>query len=54
MFRRIDDFLRCWKEESGKTLDVFKAVPDAALDRAVAPGHRDLRRLAWHLVESPH
>jgi uncharacterized damage-inducible protein DinB len=52
MFRRIDDFLRCWKEESGKTLDVFKAVPDAALDRAVAPGHRDLRRLAWHLVES--
>ncbi len=52
MFRRIDDFLACWKDESAKTLEVFKAVPDSAMDKAITPEHRDLRRLAWHLVES--
>ena len=30
---------------------VFEAIPDQALDAAISDGHRDLRRLAWHLVE---
>ena len=52
MFRRIDDFLACWQEESRKTLEVFQAIPDGALATSVTPQHRDLRRLGWHLVES--
>ena len=52
MFRRLDDFQASWKEESAKTLTIFNAIPDAALNTAVTPDHRDLRRLAWHLVES--
>jgi uncharacterized damage-inducible protein DinB len=52
MFRRLDDFLDSWKEESTKTLTILNAIPDAALKTAVTPAHRDLRRLAWHLVES--
>jgi uncharacterized damage-inducible protein DinB len=52
MFRRLDDFQACWKEESAKTLTIFNAIPDTALNTAVTPDHRDLRRLAWHLVES--
>jgi len=52
MFRRLDDFLTSWKEESGHTLAVFNAVADGAMSTAVTPEHRDLRRLAWHLVES--
>lgn len=52
MFRHIDDFLTCWKEESARTLDVFEAIPDSAMKTAVTPEHRDLRRLGWHLVES--
>jgi uncharacterized damage-inducible protein DinB len=52
MFRRLDDFRRAWTAEAQHTLAVFDAIPDHALDAAITEGHRDLRRLAWHLVES--
>ncbi len=52
MFRRITDFTECWKEEAAKTLAVMDAIPDEAMDTAVTPEHRDLRRMAWHIVES--
>ena len=52
MFRRLDDFRRAWTAEAGHTVAVLQAIPDPALDVAIAEGHRDLRRLAWHLVES--
>jgi uncharacterized damage-inducible protein DinB len=52
MFRRMDDFKDTWQVEAEKTLAVLDAISDAHLDQAVAPGHRDLRRLGWHLVES--
>ncbi len=52
MFRRIADFRECWKEEAAKTLAIMDAIPDAAMSTAVAPEHRDLRRMAWHIVES--
>lgn len=52
MFRRIDDFLSSWKEETQNTLKIFEAIPDSALGTAVTPEHRDLRRMAWHLVET--
>jgi uncharacterized damage-inducible protein DinB len=52
MFRRLDDFRRTWMAEARHTLTVFEAIPDPALGVAIAEGHRDLRRLAWHLVES--
>lgn len=51
MFRRMDDFIAAWTFEAESTLKVLEAIPDAALGRAVTPEHRDLRRLAWHLVE---
>lgn len=52
MFRRIEDFLACWREESASVLKVLDAIPDGALEVAVGEGHRTLRRMAWHLVES--
>ena len=52
MFRRMDDFRTAWQWEAQRTLALFEAIPDAALGQAVAEGHRDLRRMAWHLVES--
>lgn len=52
MFRRLDDFRKAWTAEAQHTLAVFEAIPDQALDAAISDGHRDLRRLAWHLVES--
>lgn len=52
MYRRLDDFRVQFQEEVDDTLKVLNAIPDAAAGQAVAPAHRDLRRLAWHLVES--
>ena len=52
MFRRLDDFIKAWADEAKHTLAVLDAIPDKALDTAVSKEHRDLRRLAWHLVES--
>ena len=52
MFRRVDDFKTIWAQEAEKTLAVFAAIPDAAAHQAVDAQHRDLRRLAWHLVET--
>jgi len=52
MFRRLDDFRKAWTEEAKHTVAVMEAIPDPALDAAITPGHRDLRRLAWHMVES--
>jgi uncharacterized damage-inducible protein DinB len=52
MFRRLDDFRKAWTEEAKHTVAVLEAIPDPALGAAITSGHRDLRRLAWHLVES--
>ena len=52
MFRRLQDFTPTWTEEAAKTLAVIDAIPDSAMSKAVAAEHRDLRRMAWHLVES--
>jgi uncharacterized damage-inducible protein DinB len=52
MFRRVDDFLASFEGEAARTLEVLGAVPDSAMGVQVAEGHRDLRRMAWHLVES--
>ena len=52
MYRRIEDFRNHWQEEVVDTLKVFDAIPDAKLGQAVSPEHRDLRRLAGHLVTS--
>ncbi len=52
MYRRLDDFRAQFQEEVDDTLKVLRAIPDAAATQAVSPVHRDLRRLAWHLVES--
>ncbi len=52
MFRRVEDVKTIWAQEAEKTLAVFDAIPDAAAHQAVDAHHRDLRRLAWHLVET--
>ena len=52
MFRRLDDFSKAWTEEAKHTEAVMAAIPDPAKGTAIAQGHRDLQRLAWHLVES--
>ncbi|MEP0815416.1 MAG: DinB family protein [bacterium] len=50
MFRRIEDFLKVWTEESANTCKIFAALTDESLGQAVADGHRTLGRMAWHIT----
>lgn len=50
MYRSIDDFIKDWDHEFKATARVFDALTDKSLTQAVAPGHRTLGRLAWHIV----
>ncbi|MCL1907867.1 MAG: DinB family protein [Holophagaceae bacterium] len=52
MIRKIEDFIQGWPIEAGFTTRVFDAISDKHADQAIADGHRTLKRLAWHLVES--
>ena len=52
MYRRIEDFLRNWEYEAASTSKVIGALTEGARSQAVAPGHRTLDRLAWHLAQS--
>lgn len=52
MFRHIADFKTIWQQEVAHTLHVFAAIPDVAAHQAITSEHRNLRRIAWHLVET--
>ena len=52
MFRKIEDFKTIWQVEAENTIKVFDAIPDEHAGQAVTEGHRTLKRIAWHLVET--
>ena len=52
MYRRIEDFLRSWEYEAANTSKIIGSLTEAVRGQAIAPGHRTLDRLAWHLAQS--
>jgi len=52
MIRRVEDFIQVWQAEADNTVKVFEAIPDEHSGQSIADGHRSLKCLAWHLVES--
>jgi uncharacterized damage-inducible protein DinB len=46
----MDDFLKSLDYETAATLKILRALTDASLAQAVAPGGRTLGGLAWHCV----
>jgi uncharacterized damage-inducible protein DinB len=52
MFRRIDDFVKYYRERAAEHATLFEALTDASLGQAVMPGHRTLGAVAWHIVQS--
>jgi uncharacterized damage-inducible protein DinB len=52
MFRTVKDFEKEWGEELESTLKLLRPLTDPVLTQKVAPEHRTLGRLAWHLVQS--
>ncbi|MFH0764907.1 MAG: DinB family protein [Calditrichota bacterium] len=52
MFTSIQDFTTDYKDEREGTLKILGALTDASLAQKVAADHRNLGRIAWHLVTS--
>jgi len=50
MFRKVDDFLKAYEYQAEGTNKVFALLDEANMKKAVAPGHRTLRDMAWHIV----
>lgn len=50
MFRRVDDFIKTYKDDSANTLKLFGALTDESLSQSVADGHRPLGAIAWHIA----
>jgi uncharacterized damage-inducible protein DinB len=50
IFRKVEDFLGAWKTESDATRKIFGALTDASLKHAITKDHRDIGRVAWHII----
>ncbi len=50
MFTSIKGFTAYWKVLSDGTSKIFAALTDESLGQSVAEGHRDIGRIAWHIV----
>lgn len=50
MFRKLDDFFKAYEALTGGTRKILASIDDEAMCQNVAPGHRTLRGLAWHIV----
>ncbi|MFB4210802.1 DinB family protein [Shouchella sp. JSM 1781072] len=53
MYRKVEDFIQEWKQESYLTSAVLDAVSDEKLGQAIEEGHNTLGWLGWHLTTSP-
>ena len=50
MFRKISDFEAAWDQNVKGTMAVLGALTEESLNQKVNDDHRDLARMAWHLV----
>lgn len=52
MFRKINDFVELWKNESDSTLKMFDNLSDEKLNQKINNDVRTLGRLSWHIVQT--
>jgi uncharacterized damage-inducible protein DinB len=52
MFTSIADFEKIWQDESESTLKLLNQLTDQSLTQKVTDDHRNLGRMAWHVVTS--
>lgn len=50
MFTSIDNFKRSYDSETKFTRGIFGALTDESLGQAINNDHRNLGRIAWHIV----
>ncbi|WP_010677906.1 DinB family protein [Bacillus timonensis] len=54
MYHTLEEFLQDWNYEGNATYKILEALTDESLSQEVAPGHRTLGELAWHVATSLH
>ncbi|AJY74096.1 DinB family protein [Paenibacillus beijingensis] len=54
MYTTIEQFAADWTNETMATQRAMDLLTDASLAQEIAPGHRVLGQLAWHLVTTVH
>lgn len=54
MYHTIEEFAQEWKHEANSTQKILNALTDQSLQQVVAPGHRTLGQIAWHIVTTLH
>ncbi|WP_274649116.1 DinB family protein [Paenibacillus humicola] len=54
MFKTVQEFAAEWKMETKSTARVLEAMTDASLGQRIAPNHRTLGQLGWHLATTMH
>lgn len=52
MYTTIAEFVEEWNQEAASTQKVLDTLTDSSLQQSVAPEHRTLARIAWHVVTS--
>lgn len=52
MYRKLEDFINDWTQESKFTLKVFNNLTDESLTKKVNENVRTAGRLAWHITTS--
>jgi len=50
MFMTIESFAKSWGIHSQGTIKLLSALSDESLSQTVGEGHRDLARMAWHII----
>jgi uncharacterized damage-inducible protein DinB len=52
MFVKISNFEADWRNEAAATQKIFDALTDASLAQQIAPKHRTIGQVAWHIVNT--
>ena len=52
MFNTINQCLDSFTDVSQKTIQIFDSLTDESLSQEIAPGYRDIGRIAWHIVQT--
>jgi uncharacterized damage-inducible protein DinB len=52
MYRKLEDFINDWTQESESTLKIFNNLTDDSLTKKVNENVRTAGRLAWHITTS--
>ena len=52
MINSVNEYIKKYKEESGKTLNLLKCITDESMSQSITDGHRDIGRISWNIAQT--